>query len=509
MQQRTHRLHLKLHLSLSRQWWTMSIIISLILLLNSGDALAASRPNIGRGEAFAAAISTSAAQIRDDELARARSLDREARGADGKLNQLSVAEHLRRANVYMTNRAFAEARAHWLALLERYPADPNVPAALYGIGRAHFQERGYEPSLPYFERLTREFAQTKEGREGLYSLASALLRLGRAAESAARYREYTETYPQGERVESAYLNVIDTLREAGQPQQAIEWVTRTRERFSGTVTDTNAVFARVRLDIAGNDWAHAIKTIDELRRMSLSKGVMTSTEELSYLRAYSLEQAGRTQEAIAAYLMVNEQADSYHGWLATERLLTIKEAAKRPEVAARVTRANMEISRAANLYPAPYREVIVREAMKRNVDPRLLLAIMRQESNFRERAKSPAAARGLLQLVVDTASKYARRAGINNLQDEDLYQPAVSIRIGSEYMAELQRLFPNLPEAVIASYNGGEDNVARWLKRSGRSDGGILASEVGFTETKGYVFVVMANYRAYQQLYTKDLRPKR
>jgi Soluble lytic murein transglycosylase and related regulatory proteins (some contain LysM/invasin domains) len=473
----------------------MNFLISLLLLFNSANALAVQMP----------AAST---QLRDNELAQVRRLDREGRGTDGKLIQLSAAEHLRRANVYMTNRAFAEARTHWQMILERYPTDANVPAALYGMGRSHAQERGYQQSLPYYERLTREFAQWKEGREGLFMLATSLLRMGRAADAAVRYRAYTELYPQGERIEGAYLNVIDTLREAGKPDEAITWITRTRERFPNTATDTNAHFARVRLDIAASDWTHALQTIDELRRRILQKDSMTTTEELAYLKAYSLERSGRTQEAINAYLMLTDRADSYHGWLATQRLLAIKEAATRPEVLARVTKAQTDISRAANLYPAPYREVLVREATKRKIDPRLLLAIMRQESNFRERAKSPAAARGLLQLVVDTASKYARRAGINNLQDEDLYQPAVSIRIGSEYLSELSNLFPNLPEAVIASYNGGEDNVARWLKRSGHMDGGLLAAEVGFSETKGYVFVVMANYRAYQQLYTADLRRK-
>lgn len=486
----------------------MRIIISLLILLNSGDPLAASPAQVTHGEAFAARVAATSYQLRDDELAQVRRLDRESRGADGKLQPLGVAEHLRRANIYMNNRAFAEAREHWQLLLERYPADPNVSAALYGIGRTYFQERSYEQSLPYFERLTREFAQVKDGREGLYMLATALLRAGRAADAAARYREYTETYPQGERIEGAYLNVIDTLREAGRTQEAITWIARTRQLFPGTATDTNALFGRLRLDIAGSDWAHALKTLDDLRRVTLQSGVMTTTEELAYLKAYCLEQAGRTQEAINAYLILSDRADSYHGWLATERLLAIKESAKRPEVLARVTRASAEISRDAAQYPAPYRDVIVREAVKRKIDPRLLLAIMRQESGFRERAKSPAAARGLLQLVVDTASKYARRAGINNLQDDDLYRPAVSILIGSEYLSELTRLFPDLPEAVIASYNGGEDNVARWLKRSGHRDGGILASEVGFTETKGYVFKVMANYRAYKQLYTTDLRAK-
>lgn len=486
----------------------MSIIISLLLLLNTGDKVTALRPSIEHGEAYTSVIRMPAIQLRDDDLAEVRRLDAESRRTDGKLMQLSVAEHLRRANIYMSNRAFAEARAHWQVLIERYPADPNVSAALYGIGRSYFQERAYDQSLPFFERLTREFAVTKDGREGLYSLASTLLRMGRAAEAAARYREYTETYPQGERVESAYLNVIDTLREAGRPQEAITWITRTRQMFPGTATDTNALFARLRLDIAVNDWEHALKTVDELRLMTLQSGVMTTSEELAFLKAYCLDHAGRMIEAINAYLMLPDRADSYHGWLATERLLVIKEAAHRPDVLARASRANAQIARSASLYPAPYRDVIVRAATKRNLDPRLLLAIMRQESNFRERAKSPAAARGLLQLVVDTASKYAKGAGINDLKDDDLYRPSVSILIGSEYLGELSRLFPDLPEAVIASYNGGEDNVARWLKRSGRHEGGILASEVGFSETKGYVFVVMANYRAYRQLYTLDLRRK-
>jgi soluble lytic murein transglycosylase len=483
----------------------MNLLLSFLLLLNTTGF--APSPSIVAG-AVAPNLSTTGVQNRDGELARVRRLDQEGRGADGKLAALSADEHSRRATVYMSNRAFAEARAHWQSILARYPSDPNVPAALYGMGRSFAQERSYEQSLPFLERVSREFPQQKDGREGLWSLATSLLRMGRAADAAPRFRAYTELYPQGERIDGAFLNIIDTLREADKPQEALTWIARTRERFPNTATDTNALFARLRLEISQSDWAGANKTVDELRRTTLQTGVMTTSEELSYLKAYVLERSGRTPEAINAYLMVSNSGGSYHGWLATQRLLAIKEAASRPEVAERVSKANLEISRSASLYPAPYRDIIVREATKRKVDPRLLLAIMRQESNFRARAKSPAAARGLLQLVVDTASKYARRAGINNLQDEDLYLPAISIRIGSEYLAELSSMFPELPEAVIASYNGGEDNVARWLKRSGHRDGGILASEVGFLETKGYVFVVMANYRAYQQLYTKDLRPK-
>jgi soluble lytic murein transglycosylase len=232
---------------------------------------------------------------------------------------------------------------------------------------------------------------------------------------------------------------------------------------------------------------------------------MTSPQEVAYLKAYSMERAGRTAEAVNAYLAIPDRLDSYYGMLATNRLLAIKSASGLPAVTARVNHVQSEAAAAASQYPAPYRETIVRAALSRKVDPRLVLAIMRQESGFRPRAKSQAAARGLLQLTIDTALKYSAQTGFKNLQDDDLYRPDISILVGSEYLSELSRLFPDMPEAVAASYNGGEDNAARWLKRGRHRDAGVFTSEVGFAETKNYVYKVMANYRAYRQLYTQDL----
>jgi soluble lytic murein transglycosylase len=487
----------------------MAVIISLLLVWSSSNAASTFVPESFPARIEAAPVS-SFLQPQDNELATVRRLDREGRAADGKLAQLSAAEHIRRAGVYLTNRAFREAREHFQTLIERYPEDANVPAALYGIGRSHFQVRGYQESLPFFERLVRDYGQTKEGREGLYSLASALLRLGRAMDAASRYREYTERFPAGERIEFAYLNVIDSLREAGRPQDAIEWIARTRQRYAGTPTATNALFARLRLDVAGADWQHAIQTADELRASAYSRKVVTTPDEVAYLRAYSLERAGRVEEATSAYLAIPDRADSYYGGLATTRLLALDSPSRRAQVMDRAERVKAQINSTARLYPALYREAILREASRRKVDPRLVLAIMRQESGFRPRAKSIAAARGLLQLTIDTATRYAAHVGLNNLRDEDLYRPETSILLGSEYLADLSRQFPNLPEAVAASYNGGEDNVARWVKRAGgRPDPGVFTAEVGFDETKNYVYKVMANYRAYRQLYTNDLRPNR
>ncbi len=483
----------------------MGLLTSLLLIYALSSA-PANHGSMGEPLARGAALWVRASVQGEDALSSVRGQDRAERGADGRVGQLTSQEHLRRAGVYMNNRAFAEAREHFKAVIERYPTDPNVSAALYGLGRSFFQNRQYEESLPFFERVVRDYPQTKDGREGLYSHASAYLRMGRADEAVALYRAYTEKYPTGERIEASYLNVIDGLREAGRPEEAINWIARTRDRFSNTATDTNAVFARLRLDIAASDWAHAIETANTLRGMMLGSGVSTNMDEVLYLRAYSMERAGRKEEAVTAYLSVTDRADSYYGALATERLGALVDAQRRPLVLSRAARARAQVSSASSQYPAPYLGIIVREAAKRGVDPRLVLAIMRQESGFRPRAKSTAAARGLLQLTIDAAQRYGARAGYAVVREDDLYRPEVNIAIACEYLAELQRLFPNLPEAVAASYNGGEDNAARWLKRGQHHDPAIFASEVGFSETKGYVFKVIANYRAYKQLYTADLR---
>jgi TolA-binding protein len=151
-------------------------------------------------------------------LAAVRRSDASARDAKGAISKLAPAEHLRRANVYNSNRAFVEARAHWQAFITYYPQDPKVPEALLGLGKSYFLAKDYEDGYPIFNRLAQDYPNTKEGREGLNYSAASLLRMEKFAESAARYAEYCDRYPNGERIDTAYLNVIDTLREANKPK---------------------------------------------------------------------------------------------------------------------------------------------------------------------------------------------------------------------------------------------------------------------------------------------------
>jgi soluble lytic murein transglycosylase len=159
------------------------------------------------------------------------------------------------------------------------------------------------------------------------------------------------------------------------------------------------------------------------------------------------------------------------------------------------------------LYPAPYRQALLTEAPNRGVDPRFVLSIARQESRFKPDAKSGAAARGLLQFIPSTANETANQVGLKSFNQNLLYEPSLAILLGSQYLGTLFKQFPEMPQAVAASYNGGEDNMARWVTRSRSTDPDRYVSEIGFGQSKDYVYKVLANFHEYSRLYDDKLQP--
>jgi soluble lytic murein transglycosylase-like protein len=386
----------------------------------------------------------------DAALAQVASKDRLSRDASGRLQTLTASEHAFRADVYSTNRQFPQAREHWQKIFDNYPIDASVPKALMGTGRSYMWERNYAQAIVFFDRVVRDFANTKEGRESLAFKGACLVRLGKNSEAANAYQLYTTMYPTGERVETSYLNIIDALREAKKFDEANVWVDKARARFSGMPTETNALQARLRMEISRQNWQKAVESADALRSLNNFRSSMTSLDEVNYLKAFALEKLNQKAEAIVIYSAIPNSFNSYYSGLASERLNKLS-----PN---KITRTASVSSNLTSDYPILYRAELLRYAKAKTIDPRFVLAIMKQESSFRANAKSPSAARGLLQLVYDTALKYNKQAGFPNMQADDLYQPAVNIAIGSVYISDLKNQFGGMYEAIAASYNGGEDN---------------------------------------------------
>ncbi len=338
---------------------------------------------------------TIAAQSYNDAtLARVSAQDRTSRTPDGKLQTLAAQEHLFRADVYSANRHFPEAREHWQKILDNYSTETSaMPRTLFGIARSYMWEREYQKAVFWFDNLTKNYLGTKEGREGLAYKGASYVRMNKNTEAANTYEQYTIMFPNGEKIESSYLNLIDSLREAKKYDEANTWVDKARTKFSGLPTEMNALQARLRMEIYRGNWDKAISAAEIMLNLRGFGGSMTSADEVKYLKAFATEKAGRKSEAIAMYSSIADTPTSYYGGLATEKLKQLGLTALANNRASSIPNGY------ASSYPIIYRAEVLRYAKPRDIDPRFVLAIMKQESSFRANAKSPSAARGLLQLV--------------------------------------------------------------------------------------------------------------
>ncbi|MEA2174707.1 MAG: soluble lytic murein transglycosylase [Blastocatellia bacterium] len=238
--------------------------------------------------------------------------------------QLPEHEHLRRALIYNFNRDFAGARMHYAAIIEHYPQSASVPDALYQTGRTYVQEGRFDEAIAYFKRVLDQYSESGSARDALSQMASAYSRTKRADEAITAYQRFIARYPDAPNPERSYLNIIDALRDAGRDAEALDMVQQTRARFKGQAGAALALFSQAKIHLVQNSWAAALADIDALQAEADLGGARlpggTGKTELVFTRAYTLEQMGRTEDALNAYLSIPDGRNEYYGGRATRRL---------------------------------------------------------------------------------------------------------------------------------------------------------------------------------------------
>lgn len=146
------------------------------------------------------------------------------------------------------------------------------------------------------------------------------------------------------------------------------------------------------------------------------------------------------------------------------------------------------------------------------IEPALTLAIVRQESEFDPMARSPANARGLMQLLPATAAETARRIGMA-YTIESLWNERFSLTVGSAYLGGRINGWDGSYILAIASYNAGIGNVRKWVAQYGRPGNSVDSAirwmeQIPFEETRNYVQRVLENLQVYRQLLGADAPPK-
>lgn len=153
------------------------------------------------------------------------------------------------------------------------------------------------------------------------------------------------------------------------------------------------------------------------------------------------------------------------------------------------------------IYPLHYYDLIEKYATEYEVDPYLVVAIIKNESKFNPNAVSKKDAKGLMQIAPITGRWASEKLEIPNYTEDMLFEPELNIKIGTWYLNVLKHEFGENLEVIIAGYNAGNGNVKGWLDDSNYSKDGKTLYEIPFNETKIYKEKVLRDYKRYNKIY--------
>lgn len=156
-----------------------------------------------------------------------------------------------------------------------------------------------------------------------------------------------------------------------------------------------------------------------------------------------------------------------------------------------------------SMYPLRYEDEITASAATHGVDPYLVAAVIRSESSWDPEASSHQGARGLMQLMPETAQDMVAKGLVDGKRYsyENLEDPTVNIEYGCAYLSYLLTYFNGATDRAIAAYNAGMGNVDGWAKQDK-----VLHNAITFPETQAYLVRVNMAKARYQELYPQAFR---
>ena len=155
--------------------------------------------------------------------------------------------------------------------------------------------------------------------------------------------------------------------------------------------------------------------------------------------------------------------------------------------------------------PLRHEDIIRQQAAEKGLDPSLIAGVIYVESHFRDQT-SHAGAKGLMQLMPQTADYIARKSGGTRFVQGDLATPQINIAYGSWYLRYLLSKYDGDEVRALAAYNAGEGKVDQWWRdAAARGERFTAAGHIPFPETRDYVARVLDARERYRRQYAREL----
>jgi len=380
------------------------------------------------------------------------------------------------ANRYLTENQMDAYEPLYRACYESFPKDPEAAVCHWRVAWGHYLRR-----RPDAADLLRAHLRLFPGAE---SASSALYFLGRLAEDASDgsgaltyYNEVAREYP------NQYYAVL------------------ARDRLTKPAPTTNVGGPSAPV----SEFLHSVAFPKRARTENFKAGPEAAAR---IERAKLLEQAGLADWAEQELRFGAKNGDQ--PYVMALQLASL--SAAKPDQALRFIKAYaggylyLPLDAAPRefwgfAFPLPFRDEVESFSKQNGLDPFLMAALIRQESEFDPKAVSRTGARGLAQIQPATGQELSRRLKLTSYSSAALFQPHLNLELGTYYLKSLLAQVGGREEAALAAYDAGPTHARAWLTWGDFREPAEFIETVPFTETRSYVQGVLRNADVYRRLY--------
>ena len=346
----------------------------------------------------------------------------------------------------------------WQTLSETYPSAAQRPAALYWLGRAFHARGADDKARTYLDKIQQEYP-------GQYY--------------ALRAEELEQTWQSKLFKRPAQKNMLLAPPSPEEQAEAEKWLLSWSATQSGegeSVSQLPDGLAKDGRLLRGLRLWQLGLTSDAAAQVGGLKADLNDSPLGLYRLGVYLQQKGLYRLSVSCI----------------ERLIALTPNDKRATVPAFLLKLT---------HPFHYSNLLVAEAASQNVDPLLLLALVRQESSFEWHAESWAGAQGLMQVMPTTADWIALQLAWKGYKRNLADRPYVNVRFGTWYLARQLSTFQGDIVAALTAYNAGPGRVTDWQTTEMAGDDDLFLEYMPLAEPRLYAEKIFAHYYIYRKLY--------
>lgn len=398
--------------------------------------------------------------------------------------------------IYWNRHENGRAFEYFRMILDKYPTSPYIDRALFASADIHEYFGRKDEAIRFYGDVQKRFPTSQVRDDAIWRLAWLYYRSGDLALAQSNFRALRAQSKNGLYATAGLYWEARTAERLGETEAAKKFY---RQIANGGEESYYQTLSLGRLDQLG-------APVDTPRPVQPTAG----SEPDPPLRSELKFHLSRARELVALELhnlAVNEIDELSRRAKPQERLggLLMREYFHSQAYGRSLQLAQQlplpPSERDFYRYPLAFWDLVQQKTQERGLDPYLVLGLIRQESLFNARARSPAAAIGLMQLIAPTAARVAKQIGMAAPTRDKLFEPELNITLGTQYLKDLLERYSNNWFKAVAAYNAGEAAVDRWEREIATDDIEEFVERIPYVETRGYVKLVLRNHRIYKRLY--------